>query len=731
MKLKCPVPQWGTHADSGRRDFIFDKFIRHLCISHLRARSRYYVAVLKLLEFYLRKHRLIRAGERVGVAVSGGADSVALLRALAELAPVLGVVPFVLHLNHGLRGEDADADEQFVRELAARLSLEAAIESEDVASLAALFHLSLEAAGRRARYAFFQRAAATHRLDCVATAHTRDDQAETILLRLLRGAGTSGLAGIHRTFELSRLTGELPFGAAAQEPRLIRPLLSASRQQIEQYLEALGQPFRRDSSNLSPEFLRNRVRAGLLPELERDYNPRLRQALCETAEIAAAENVFFEERVSSALGPDADFEQGMELPLLQAQPLALQRRILRGLCQPFGLALDFSHLEALREFALAGRAERLRLPRGFFAEVVREPQSPARLFLRPPEPDPPQAEYAFELPVPGAVSIGRFFGGPETSIRATLLGEDSATLAYNRAHLVRAKLAEPWLSVRNLQPGDRYHPLFSSGERKVNRLLQGLSIPGAVRGSWPVVLAGDSIVWAPGLPVAAVAAWSPGDGDAISLEICNATGSTCNTFNTLFSGRSALSQHKVTKAPAEEKYDIVVSEAQLQTRISALGRRISRDYQGRSIYCVGVLENGFIFLADLLRSIQGNVRCQFVRTNVREILENNISTTEIFYTPEVDVTSQHVLLCEGIVSSGQTTEFLIRNLKARGAASIAVCTLLDRQSARRVDLEVNYYGFQVGPQWLAGFGLGSPTLERNLPFIFAAPDVDGLWCPEN
>ncbi len=143
------------------------------------------------------------------MAVSGGADSVALLRAFAELAPSLEVVLFVLHLNHRLRGPDSDADARFVADLAASLAIESAIESDDVAALAALLHLSIEAAGRHARYAFFQRMAAAHRLDCVATAHSRDDQAETVLLRLLRGTGTSGLAGIHRTFDLSNLLTDL------------------------------------------------------------------------------------------------------------------------------------------------------------------------------------------------------------------------------------------------------------------------------------------------------------------------------------------------------------------------------------------------------------------------------------------------------------------------------------------------------------------------------------------
>ena len=378
--------------------------------------------MLKPLEQYLRRHRLVRAGERVGVAVSGGADSVALLRALAELAPELGVVLFVLHLNHKLRGADSDADRDFVAALATLLDLDCLIVSCDVATSAEQWNLSLEAAGRRERYNFFQQAAAVFRLDCVATAHTRDDQAETVLLRLLRGAGTSGIAGIFRSCDLDALA-DAPLSAASRsflaskgkeillgaEPmpeilsslppdeyappppaRLIRPLLGTSRQQVEEYLRSLGQPFRHDASNLDPRFLRNRVRAELLPALERDYNPQLRQALCETAEVAAAENAFLEELVSAVLAQAAESsgaspEQGIEVPLFQAQPVALQRRILRRLCQPHGLALDFAQLEGLREFALAGRAGSIGLPRGFSAEVVRRRLLPLYLRLRVPK----------------------------------------------------------------------------------------------------------------------------------------------------------------------------------------------------------------------------------------------------------------------------------------------------------------------------------------------------------
>jgi hypoxanthine phosphoribosyltransferase len=170
-------------------------------------------------------------------------------------------------------------------------------------------------------------------------------------------------------------------------------------------------------------------------------------------------------------------------------------------------------------------------------------------------------------------------------------------------------------------------------------------------------------------------------------------------------------------------YQIVISEAQLRQRIEALGRQISRDFEGRVVYCVGILEDGFVFVADLVRAITGDVICQFVKPHTQGLGEGNIATTEIFYAPEADVAGQHVLLCHGLLCTGQTTDFLIRNFQARGAASVSVCALLDRHSARRVHLEVNYCGFLVGPQFLAGYGLGTPSLNRNLPFIYAAPEV--------
>ncbi len=181
-----------------------------------------------------------------------------------------------------------------------------------------------------------------------------------------------------------------------------------------------------------------------------------------------------------------------------------------------------------------------------------------------------------------------------------------------------------------------------------------------------------------------------------------------------------VANHDVNDAA---NYPIVISEAQLRKRISAMGRQISRDYQGRGVHCVGILDDSFVFVADLVRAITCDVHCQFIKPHIRGICGSNLASKRIVYAPEADIDGQHVLLCQGIVHTGQTTDFLVRNFQARGAASVAVCALLDRHTARRVQLEIHYCGFLVGPQWLAGFGLGSPSLNRNRPFLYAANET--------
>ena len=301
---------------------------------------------------YIRDRQLLRAGDRVLVAVSGGADSIALLRALLELRGELGIVLAVAHFNHGLRGDESAADEAFVAELAQQHELEFFIHRGDVREHAVTSKLSIEAAGRQLRYRWFAELAQQHRFDSIATAHTLDDQAETVLLKFLRGAGSRGLAGIY------------PIVRHANA-RIVRPMLCVSRAEVESYLTSLGQAWREDETNLDRRFLRNRVRHDLLPLVERDYNPNARRLLSDLADVFQAEQQYWEQLVEQTLKTSSSGELSLEG--FASLAVALQRRVLKAFAESSGPALDFEHVEKLRRCAL-GKRRKAELPGDRVAE---------------------------------------------------------------------------------------------------------------------------------------------------------------------------------------------------------------------------------------------------------------------------------------------------------------------------------------------------------------------------
>ena len=229
---------------------------------------------------------LLKPGLRLAVGLSGGADSVALVRALAARSEELGLVLHAAHLHHGLRGDEADGDLAFCRELAAKLGLPFHEARVDTAAEARADRKSgksaetIEEAARRLRYSWFRTLMSEIPLHAVATAHTLDDQAETVLAKFLRGAWTEGLAGIAPVLEFP-------------EGRVVRPLLAVTRAEIEAYLRGLGQDWREDSTNRHLTFTRNRIRHELLPLLE-GWNPRLREHLAQMAAIARDEEVWWQ-----------------------------------------------------------------------------------------------------------------------------------------------------------------------------------------------------------------------------------------------------------------------------------------------------------------------------------------------------------------------------------------------------------------------------------------------------
>ncbi len=463
----------------------------------------YHESVVDRLLSYIRKHDLMRPGDRVGVAVSGGADSVALLRLLLEVREQLGIVLSVVHFNHRIRGSDADADEAFVRDLARNFDLEFHCDSADTPAYAAEHKLSLEAAGRKLRYGFFDRLTADRTVFRVATAHTRDDQAETVLMRFLRGAGTKGMAGIY-----PGLSGWISGASADEKPaipsglRIIRPLLEFTRAELRTYLQNVGQSWREDASNLDVNFARNRLRHEIMPVL-RQLNPNLDQVLSETAEIARDEESWWKAQTNNAINavwvPAPDLPPGAPRPLkirvdsLLALPVALQRRVVRTVFPE--TPLDFSHVEAVLALA-AGEPSRkekaIELPDGW--EAVRGGQE--LWFQHRCRSQQERREYHLPLCVPGEVEVvGRM-------IRAALLTGGEVTVAGGGARatkvLLDPGLAKSGLAVRNWRAGDRYQPAHSASPKKLKELLQAPHIARAQKPFWPVVVSGDEIVWVPG-----------------------------------------------------------------------------------------------------------------------------------------------------------------------------------------------------------------------------------------
>jgi hypoxanthine phosphoribosyltransferase len=163
----------------------------------------------------------------------------------------------------------------------------------------------------------------------------------------------------------------------------------------------------------------------------------------------------------------------------------------------------------------------------------------------------------------------------------------------------------------------------------------------------------------------------------------------------------------------------VITAEQLQRRVRDMARQISHDYRGRTLHALAMLENGFIFMADLVRCLEVPVVCQFIKPRYKKQGDTTSEIQEIFFSHELDIRGQHVLLVEGVLHSGVTAEFLMEDLRTRGAASVKLATLLDRQLSRRVSLQPDYFGFLVDEQFLVGYGLGSPQLHRNLPFLAA------------
>lgn len=435
-----------------------------------------------------RRAGFFRAGDRVGVAVSGGPDSILLLEFMKQFARAQGLVIKAVHFNHHLRGAESDEDEAFVRELARSAGIEFMRGEADVARVARERHRNLEATARELRYRFFFSLVARGKLDKLATAHTANDQAETVLLRLLRGTGTRGLGGIYPILE----------------GRVFRPFLNLTRAEVEMEMGRRKLAFRTDSTNRAVRLRRNKIRMELIPALQRDFGVNVVPLLKGLADRSRDDEELLEDLARERAQPWRVREGLVEkIPVrsLLDFPRPLARRVLQQMIQATRGSLagiTHRHLEAVFQLAIEARSGRcVVLPGNLLARRDFE-----WLSVGPQAPASKNADFAYAVVPPAAVELP----GTGVTVRLKIVGPEEFGRAYNSGServFVDAGRLPGELVLRNWRAGDRFRPQGCRNLLKLKELFRQRRIPVEQRRHWPVLVSGNEIVWVRGFPPAA------------------------------------------------------------------------------------------------------------------------------------------------------------------------------------------------------------------------------------
>jgi tRNA(Ile)-lysidine synthetase-like protein len=459
-------------------------------------------ALLDSARAALSRYHMLQPGQCVVAAVSGGPDSLCLLHLLWRLRAAGGPTVHVAHLDHGFRGEQSAAEAQFVAHTAAAWGLPATVEYADVPALAAATGQNRQAAARAARYAFLGRVAQATGAAAVLVAHHADDQAETVLLHLLHGAGSAGLRGMREAVPWPEWC---PSPTEPQGPLLLRPLLDVRRADIEAYCAASGLEPRHDPSNAEPSYTRNRLRADLLPALAA-YNPHSVAALGRTARICADDYDYMQRALDAAWPTLAEERPGALL--LRAAPWAalhpaLQRYALRRAAAVLaGGELSYEQIEAAREAAARGvgsqhtpgRGLDLRVEHhGLLLRATADATSPADT---PGDALPQLPTDEVPLAVPGAVPLSAGWCAEAGTGTPPPLPDDPP---WCWSVLLAATRLDGPLRLRRRRPGDRFRPAGGRGSRRLQDFFVDSKLPREFRAAWPILATPTSIVWVAGL----------------------------------------------------------------------------------------------------------------------------------------------------------------------------------------------------------------------------------------
>ena len=450
--------------------------------------------MLSKVRNFIEQNNLILRGDRIVLGVSGGADSVALLLLLSEIAPAYDASLFAVHVNHGLRGAEADADMRFTQELCEKTAVPLRIFNEDVKAYAELNGLSLEEAGRRVRYSCFEKVAREEKATLIAVAHHMDDNAETVLFRAARGTGLKGLSGM------------APKRPLAPGIFLIRPLLSVRRNEIEEWLASRNTGYCTDSTNLSDEYSRNLIRNRVLPGLTQ-INAGAVSNICALAEQARETEKYLEKEAEARYGNCVEFgraENTLQIRIPKEYEPVLFERVLRNAL--FKVArhekdITAFHVKSLLALAEKQTGSRLSLPYGVKAEKSYDcivlkyddavPKMPSKLESRSVSLYRLKNGETFDICVPG---YGTFtFSVEEKGENHTDFSKEDYTKYFDYDKLIENPM------VRSAAAGDTVSISPEGGTKELKKLFSDCRISREERETIPVIAEGSNILWIPGI----------------------------------------------------------------------------------------------------------------------------------------------------------------------------------------------------------------------------------------
>lgn len=629
-------------------------------------------------------HNLIENNDNIVIGVSGGPDSMALLYFLMDIKDKISFNIYVAHLNHGVRGEEAVLDEKYVEEICFELGLPFYSKKVDMNEYAKIHKMSSEESGRKLRYDFFRELVDKVGGGKIAVAHNKNDQAETILMRIMRGTGIDGLRGMDY-----------------RRGDIIRPLLDVSREEIEEYLKDKNVEARVDKTNLENIYSRNKIRLELIPYMEENFNPNIIDTLWRNGNIIGYDSDFlqgYSQKVYSQLmKKETKSSIILNRSVFKEQHIAIRSRIIRNaLLKINGSLQGFTqnHINDVMDLFIGDKTgKEIHLVNDTIAKTSYDD-----LIIEKAE---NKKVEKFNCPI--RINDVTYIKKNDCFFETKVLPIEKVKINCGKRFIKcfdYDKIVNG-LKVRNRISGDRFTPLGMDGSKKLKDFFIDEKIPKEERDAIPLIVDGKEIIW------------------VVGYRMNEKYKVTSNTKNVIlikyYKNYEELRRIRMKDFIKE----ILVSSDEIEKRVGELGKQITEDYKGKDLLLVGILKGAVIFMADLAKNIDLPITMDFMAVSSYGKSSESSGVVKIIKDLDSSVEGKDILIVEDIIDTGFTLGYLTDYLKRRGASSVKICTLLDKPDRRKIQVPVDYKGFVIPDEFVVGYGLDYAEQYRNLPYISA------------